>query len=77
MKNKRVKYLICPGYVLSQNDGQTHYINSVTLVRCYRLRRGEYVVKGEHKGYDVSNLIHLHPKYDGNYSLTANQLKGK
>lgn len=73
MKNRGVKYLICPGYVLSQSDGQTHYINAITLVRLYGLKMGEYVVKGRHYRHDMENLIYLYPKSNGDYSLTSSK----
>lgn len=31
------KYVICPGYVTSQTDGQSHYIGAKQLMQLYKV----------------------------------------
>lgn len=33
------RYLLCPGWVTSQTDGQSHYIGAHQLARLYGVRR--------------------------------------
>lgn len=76
---RRIKYVIEPGTVTSQRDGQEHYIGPQKLMFLYGVNPKEceiyepapwwpksfYEMAAErHKG-----LVWLAPRYDGNYSL--------
>lgn len=68
------KYILCPGYVTSRNDGQRHYITAARLARLYGVRYQECLIDDE-----VSHLtrglhvlpgdVRLYPRYDGDYTL--------
>lgn len=83
------KYLVIPGFVISQYDGDKHFISSLQLIRLYRVRREECIICDTremlerryqtsslheisqilNRQYNNSNLIVLHPRYDGDYYL--------
>lgn len=76
------KYLICPGYVISKNDGQRHYIGATKLLRLYgidQLNTLEYEIydpetwwpESEYKRAEERNsgMIKLLPQPDGKYEL--------
>ena len=67
------KYLVCPGYVRSKNDGDRHFISAHRLMNLYGVRPGECFVHvyGEPPpcGIDTSTLISLFPSVSGNYAL--------
>ena len=65
----KIKYAVCPGYVISKNDSDRHYIDSRQLIILYgvdpkecRIFNGGYV-----QTRIPENLIILRPRYDGNY----------
>lgn len=64
-KNK-LRYIVMPGYVFSDCDGDRHYITSDQLVKLYGLRVGEYLVGPHPKDRDGwrndSELMELHPQ---------------
>lgn len=62
-----MKYLVCPGPVPSKNDKDWHHISAAALIRLYELRPGEYVIRGQHQGYDLATLMPLYPSYHGHY----------
>lgn len=70
---KHIKYVLHPGHVTSQTDGQRHYITSMQLAKlygvslreCWIVRSGEFWAGGR----DTDRLIHLYPRYDGDYTL--------
>ena len=77
------RYLICPGFVRSRTDGQQHFIHARQIAFLYGVRWDECVVLPS--GWDDpaeerhrecllararrGELIALHPRYDGNYTL--------
>jgi len=66
------KYAVYPGWVVSQHDGEYHYITADELIRLYGVPYSECVVirdKISLTGRDVSQLIALRPKYKGNYTI--------
>lgn len=65
------KYLLCPGPVASQTDGDFHWVNTHDLMRLYGVRRSECAVKlyGEPASPFDRRLIPLRPRRDGNYTL--------
>lgn len=69
-----IKYVVIPGQVMSQSDGQIHYIDAPALMRLYKVNPKECVVKhGDQRdlGKDFSNLIRLRPRSNGDYELTT------
>lgn len=73
-----VKYLLCPGTIESKRDGQWHFINARQLANLYGVRLDECVIshpQGPLVGIRpenvefIANLIPLHPRYSGDYTL--------
>ncbi len=67
-RRKLPPYVVEPGYVTSQTDGDRHYIGPRELVRLYGLKRGEYVVAGQRWPLEWPRL---RPRYDGQYGRPA------
>ncbi len=67
----RKKYLIRPGYVISQSDGQRHWIGPAQLMHLYGVRPAECVIEGtpSARGYSPTALVLLAPKSSGDYAL--------
>ena len=61
------RYLIVPGVVFSEYDGQRHYLDAVQLMLLYGVRPDECVVWGSGGPYEY--LIRLAPRADGDYHL--------
>ena len=82
LKNKmkiKKRYVIHPGWQLSKNDGEYHYITAEQLVMLYNIKLEEcFVHEDEIFGFDLYQLygkkvIHLYPNYDeNNYILLKN-----
>lgn len=62
------KYMLCPGYVFSRNDGDRHYIGVEKLIELYGVKREDCIVKPIN-GWVPRGLIQLHPRYDGKYEV--------
>lgn len=60
-----MKYALYPGYVISQHDGDRHYITPEMLASLYQVPMSECVINPE----STEGLIVLRPRYDGNYKL--------
>lgn len=72
------KYALYPSDVISQNDGQRHYITARRLCELYGVDPNECMIAPLSRrgsiaaGYDpkfIASLIPLRPRYDGHYSL--------
>lgn len=80
----KAKYILFPGWVVSKNDGQRHYISYRKLAALYGVNLRDCVVF-DHEIYEVlprhlfvsaskelqamhPGAIGLHPRYDGNYT---------
>lgn len=75
------RYLLCPGLVRSRVDGQVHHIGADQLARLYGVSMAECLVmplqRPEHHYIRTAllnlvrqgELIALHPRYDGAYTL--------
>jgi len=74
-----LRYVLHPGFVISQHDGQQHYIGPMTLARLYGVDIKQCVIyepapwwpssfydyeRKRHEG-----LIHLTPRNDGKYDI--------
>lgn len=67
-----IKYVVIPGRVISQSDGQFHYIDAPTLIRLYNVDPNKCVVKYKDErdlGKDFKGLIPLRPRRDGKYEI--------
>jgi hypothetical protein len=64
-----VTYVLHPGDVRSQSDGQTHYIGVTALRRLYRVPARARVIIAGVPGYrePEGEVIHCRPRYDGKY----------
>jgi len=75
------RYVLHPGWVWSRTDGDRHFIPAAVLARLYKVPLRECVV---HRPGDVftgvglpKNLVHLYPRYDGDYTLEKNPVTSK
>ncbi|MGD8786208.1 MAG: hypothetical protein PVJ60_02195 [Phycisphaerales bacterium] len=67
---KGKKYIVCPGWIISKNDGDHHYITADMLIRLYGVDRRECIIADEGhfaRAHDLDHLPRLWPLYDGNY----------
>ena len=75
------RYLLCPGLVQSQNDGQFHHIGAHQLADLFGVSMAECVTLPDHRPESRSRSMDLyarvgrgelnvlHPRRDGNYTL--------
>lgn len=73
------KYLLCPGYVISQTDGELHFVGERQLAELYGVPMSQCVVRPERAfgrfGWrPPAGAIELRPRYDGNYTLPADPI---
>ena len=62
------KYLLYPGYVVSETDGKRHYITAKALMKLYNVPPEECVVWIPYRPYpNQDKLIALHPMANGKY----------
>lgn len=72
-----VRYVLCPGYVYSRNDGQRHWVGAAQLRQLYAVPARECVTypQGEGTEADIRRRIwrappgsvELRPRADGDY----------
>jgi len=69
------RYFICPGIVISRNDGDEHFISASKLAQLYGISLNEpnvHVVKPTEQHYarkwHVTDVF-LYPRKDGDYRL--------
>lgn len=84
-----IKYLLFPGVVRSQFDGDLHVITAKALAGLYKVNPAECVEWPGATSYnrlhrarlleqvDAGTLIKLTPRYDGNYTLPLPAAKPK
>jgi len=67
------KYVLHPGYVISKTDGDEHWISASRLADLYGVGIGECFIDDPNRPQQLRGLppdvVHLHPRYDGDYSL--------
>lgn len=65
------RWVVIPGAVVSQEDGETHFIGAQQLMNLYGVPRKECVVVGDTDFIPPAHrhLPKLRPRYDGDYSL--------
>lgn len=73
-----VRYIIHPGWVRSENDGDLRYITASRLISLYQINPRDpkilCVIDKYGTGFEISETpgdIHLYPRADDNYSLPA------
>lgn len=65
----KLRYVLHPGYIISKEDGQEHFIGGPRLARLYGVNLLDCVY-GDMPGYrQKEGDVHLHPDYHGNYKL--------
>jgi len=70
-ERSKVKYLVCPGWIISEHDRDRHFINSAQLIHLYGVNPAEcHIAASKSREIGFGNdLIRLRPRYDGNYKL--------
>jgi hypothetical protein len=72
-----VKKFVCfDGFVVSQNDGDRHYISPQRVAELYHVNPADCVFlrwksPGDIHGLDLNSLRRLFPRSDGKYDLEA------
>ncbi len=69
---KKIKYVLHPGFIRSETDGEEHYVSADKLAKLYKINYFECFVASEDSIKPIPNdpeLIHLYPKYDGKYII--------
>lgn len=67
---KEPEFLVVPGPVTSQTDGDRHYVNAWRLMDLFGVRADECVIlKSAFMYKKYEGLYFLTPQYDGDYSL--------
>lgn len=64
-----IKYHVVPGRVTSRMDGDVSFISGPRLADLYKLKSGEWMVcsQADSNGCFVGGVLHLYPRFDGNY----------
>lgn len=69
-------YVLFPGYVISVNDGDKHYITANMLINLYNISYSYdliFITENNRKGYKkLPHYIELHPDPTGEYKLPEN-----
>ena len=60
------KYVLCPGYVVSQFDGQEHYVSDRELADLYGVKLQDCMLETDRTRTDDS-VIYLRPRSNGDY----------
>ena len=73
------RYVLHPGKVESKSDGQIHYVSAARLADLYGVSLRDCITypygddtdsRFKRMSWrDPVGVIHLHPRYDGNYTL--------
>lgn len=70
MGGSQIKYVIHPGFVLSKQDKDTHYIGYSQLIALYGVDPRNCELYSPMFNYG-SEYVHLHPRFDGNYATSS------
>lgn len=75
------RFVLCPDYVISRNDGSRHWVGADQLRRLYGVPRRECVTYPQGEGSDADirrrlwrdppDSVRLAPCFDGDYRLPA------
>jgi hypothetical protein len=75
---KKVAFVVHPGFVRSQNDGDQHYISANELARLYMLEPGTWTVYQPPRAFDraanwrrdpYEGMKAIFPRSDGKYPI--------
>ena len=64
-----MKFILIPGYVISANDGEEHFIDCIKLMKYYGLNRKDCIFATHDSGCyfaEPYNIV-LRPRYSGDY----------
>ncbi len=64
----RPRYLLCPGYILSKYDGDTHFISAGQLKSLYGVHWQDCDIEKREIDHNRYRYIRLFPRYDGDYT---------
>lgn len=66
-----MRYVLHPGYITSKVDDQLHFISGPALVRAYGIdvKTDRYIFGDVPHYREEHGDIHLHPRFDGDYTL--------
>ena len=64
----KTRYLLCPGSVISREDGGLHHISAAELASLYGVPYSECWVERISESYPL-DIIRLYPRRDGDYTL--------
>lgn len=67
-----VRYVLHPGYVIGENDGDRHFIGGPKLARLYGVDIRQCVFGDTADYQERDDDVHLVPRIDGNYVLPSN-----
>jgi|688.fasta_scaffold701676_2 hypothetical protein len=68
----RPRYVLCPGWITSRNDGDRHYISAAKLAKCYDVNLRDCLIQlPKQKLYPefYTGMVFLEPRLDGDYRL--------
>lgn len=63
------RYVLHPGYVSSQHDGDLHFIGGPSLARLYGVNIRDCVFGDVREYREQPGDVHLRPQPNGDYSL--------
>jgi len=65
------KYILCPGYVISENDFDEHYLSAIQLRKLYDVPMEECIIKNPRMSHtaEYDDLIRLEPRHNGDYTI--------
>lgn len=65
-----MRIVLWPGNIISESDGQTHYVSGVRLAQLYGVeyRKCAVVIKGDRSFRSLPGDVNLYPRTDGQYA---------
>lgn len=75
---KKIAFVVFPGFVKSERDGDEHYITAEQLAHLYRLDPGTWIVYQPPRAFDraaswrrdpYEGLKAIYPRRDGKYPI--------
>lgn len=72
MLKTQKKYVLCPGWIDSENDGDEHYISASELAKLYDVDISDCIILTEINYMFLKrdeNLTFLYPSRNGDYTL--------
>jgi hypothetical protein len=68
----RPRYVLCPGWIISKNDGDWHYISATKLAKCYGVNLRDCLIQRPRRILHprfYPRMVFLEPRFDGDYRL--------